>query len=48
MESILKMEYKYLPNYEVNNMPTIIGEFAINNEMKTPKSCHGVTTVVAT
>ena len=41
MESIRKIEQKYLPNekiriYEVTDMPTIIGEFFINDEMTTP------------
>ena len=53
MESILKMEWKYLLNeengvYEVTNMPTIIREFSINYEMTTPKSCHDVTTPMET
>ena len=38
MESIWKIESKYLPNWkisihEVMNMPTIIGELSINQEM---------------
>ena len=33
--------------YEVTNMPTI-GEFSINYEMTTPKSCHDVTTPIET
>ena len=31
---------KNISLYEVTNMPTIIGEFSINYEMTTPKSCH--------
>ena len=42
-----------LPNdkisiYEVTNMPSIICERFINYEMKTPKSCHDMTTPMET
>ena len=34
--------------YEVTNTSTIIGEFFINYEMTTPKSCHDMTTPMET
>ena len=49
MESVSKIEYKYLPTekvsfYAVTNMPTIISEVSINYKMTTQKICHEMTT----
>ena len=39
---------KKISTYEVTYMPAIIGEFSINYEMATLKSCHDVTTAMET